>query len=261
MVESVQDRMKIARSKMPEQKPEDRVRNFEEVPLGYSPETAMLEAQRCLQCKVPPCVKGCPVEVKIPQFIGLIREGKFIEAARKIKETNALPAVCGRVCPQEEQCESQCVLGKKFTPVAIGNLERFAADYERASGQVSFPAIPAAHPGKVAIVGSGPAGLTAAGDLRALGYEVTVFEALHKAGGVLIYGIPEFRLPKAIVQKEVDYLLGMGVKFQPNFIIGRTRTVGELLESLMLFFSWCRLGLPKSMANRRRESERNSVRK
>lgn len=223
------NKMDIPRQPMPEQKPEDRVQNFLEVPFGYTPETAMLEAARCLQCKAKPCVEGCPVAVNIPEFIGLVAEGKFIEAARKIKETNSLPAVCGRVCPQEEQCESRCVRGKKGEPVAIGRLERFAADFERNSGDVVIPEIPAPTGKRIAVVGSGPSGLTVAGDLAKLGHAVTVFEALHKPGGVLVYGIPEFRLPKAIVQAEVDYLVKLGVTFEMNSVIGRIDTIDELL--------------------------------
>jgi glutamate synthase (NADPH) small chain len=219
---------KIPRQQMPEQDPQKRVGNFGEVPLGYSPETAIAEAKRCIQCKKPGCISGCPVDVKIPEFIKDIAQGDFIAAAHKLKETNALPAVCGRVCPQEDQCEKHCILGKKGEPVAIGRLERFAADFERASGNVEIP--PAVKPNgrKVAIAGAGPSGLTIAGDLVKLGYDVTVFEALHNAGGVLVYGIPEFRLPKAIVEAEVDYLKKLGVKIETNFAIGRTKTIDEL---------------------------------
>jgi glutamate synthase (NADPH) small chain len=214
---------------MPEQKPEERVANFLEVPGGYDPETAMREASRCLQCPKKPCIAGCPVAVNIPDFIRLVGEGKFAEAARVIKETNCLPAVCGRVCPQEEQCEAQCVRGRKGDPVAIGRLERFAADYERNSGSVTVPPIPAPTGKRIAVIGSGPSGLTAAGDLAKMGHEVTVFEALHKPGGVLMYGIPEFRLPKAIVQAEVDYLEKLGVTFEFNSVIGRIDTIDDLL--------------------------------
>ena len=192
------NKMQIPRQPMPEQKPEERVNNFIEVPFGYDPETAMREAERCLACKTRPCVAGCPVEVAIPEFIKLISEGKFIEAAWKLKETNFLPAVCGRVCPQEEQCEILCVRAKKGEPVAIGRLERFAADFERGHGEVMIPRVPPSTGKRIAVVGSGPSGLTAAGDLAKMGHEVTVFEALHKAGGVLVYGIPEFRLPKPL---------------------------------------------------------------
>jgi glutamate synthase (NADPH/NADH) small chain len=221
---------KVPRQAMPEQAPALRIKNFAEVPLGYSPETAVIEAGRCIQCKKPACVAGCPVDVQIPEFIKLIGDGDFIGAARKLKETNALPAVCGRVCPQEDQCEKFCVLAKKGEPVAIGRLERFAADYEQAAGEIHIPA-PAPPTGKkVAVVGAGPAGLTIAGDLVKLGHEVTIFEALHKSGGVLIYGIPEFRLPKAIVDAEVSYLEKLGVKILTNAVIGRWKTVDELLE-------------------------------
>jgi glutamate synthase (NADPH) small chain len=221
---------KLPRHPMPEQAPEDRARNFEEVPFGYTAETAIAEASRCLKCKKPKCVEGCPVNINIPRFIGLIQEGKFLEAARVIKTTNALPAVCGRVCPQEEQCESLCILGKKGEPVAIGRLERFAADYERTSGEIEVPELPAKTGKKVACVGAGPAGLTVAGDLIRLGHDVTIFEALQESGGVLIYGIPEFRLPKAIVRAEVEFLKRLGVKFVMDYVVGRNATVRELLE-------------------------------
>ena len=221
---------KIPTVKMREQDPVERGRNFNEVPLGYTPEQARLEASRCLQCKKPKCVEGCPVEVQIPEFIALIRDGDFDEAARKIKETNTLPAVCGRVCPQEDQCEIKCILGVKSDPVNIGALERFAADWERERGTIKIPEPSPKKGKKVAIVGSGPGGLTCAGDLIKMGYDVTLFEALHKTGGVLVYGIPEFRLPKAIVQSEVDYLGKLGVDVRPNVIIGRTVTIDELFE-------------------------------
>jgi len=222
---------KIPRQRMLEQKPEERARNFDEVPYGYTPELAQKEAARCLQCKKPKCIKGCPVQVDIPGFIRLIVDGKFVEAARKIKEDNSLPAICGRVCPQESQCESYCILGKKGESVAIGNLERFAADYERNEcDECYIPDIPEATGKKVAIVGSGPAGLTAAGDLAKLGHKVTVFEAFHKPGGVLVYGIPEFRLPKAIVQEEVEYLKKLGVEVVTDFVVGKSDTVDELME-------------------------------
>jgi len=219
---------KVPRQKMPEQAPDIRVKNFNEVPTGYTEETAITEAKRCTQCKKPGCIAGCPVDVDIPGFIKLIAEGKFIEAALKLKETNALPAVCGRVCPQEDQCEKVCILGKKGEPVAVGRLERFAADYEQQAGKISIPAPAMPNGKKVAVVGAGPAGLTIAGDLVKLGYDVTIFEALHKAGGVLVYGIPEFRLPKAIVEAEVDYLKKLGVKIETNAVIGRLKTVDEL---------------------------------
>ncbi len=219
---------KVPRHKMPEQDPKVRIHNFNEVPTGYTEELAIAEAKRCIQCKKPGCIAGCPVDVNIPGFIALIAEGKFIEAALKLKETNALPAVCGCVCPQEDQCEKLCILGKKGEPVAIGRLERFAADYERRSGKVAVPPRTQPNGKRVAVVGAGPAGLTIAGDLVKLGYDVTVFEALHKAGGVLVYGIPEFRLPKAIVEAEVDYLKKLGVKIVTNAVIGRIQTVDEL---------------------------------
>ncbi len=218
------------RQAMPEQAPEDRARNFYEVPYGYTPELALLEASRCLNCKKPKCVKGCPVHVDIPGFISLIQEGKFIQAAHHLKEQNALPAICGRVCPQEEQCESKCILGVKGEPVAVGRLERFVADYERESGNVAIPDLPPKTGKKVAIIGAGPAGLTAAGDLIRMGHEVTVFEALQETGGVLVYGIPEFRLPKEIVKAEVNFLKQMGVVFVMDFVIGRNATIPELME-------------------------------
>ena len=244
----MKDRMKIPRQPMPEQEAKVRARNFDEVPLGYTPETAKTEALRCIQCKNPACVQGCPVQVDIPGFITLVSEGDFIGAAKKIKETNALPAVCGRVCPQEAQCEQLCVRGKKAEPVAIGRLERFVADFERAAGEVSIPKIPASKGKKVAVVGSGPSGLTVAGDLIQLGYEVTIFEALHKPGGVLVYGIPEFRLPKAIVAAEVDYLSKMGVKIETSNVIGKIATVDELFaEGYDAVYLGTGAGLPTFM--------------
>jgi len=240
---------KVPRQPMPEQAPEDRRYNFEEVPFGYTPELAMLEASRCLECKKPGCVEGCPVHIDIPGFIHLIKEGKFIEAAQRIKLQNALPAVCGRVCPQEEQCESKCILGVKGEPVAIGRLERFCADFERASGQVQLPEIPPKTGKRVAVIGAGPAGLTVAGDLIKLGYEVTVFEALHEPGGVLMYGIPEFRLPKEIVRAEVEYLKRLGVEFVMDFVIGRNCTIRELFdeEGYHAVFIGTGAGLPSFM--------------
>ncbi len=226
----MKDRLKIPRQPMPEQDPKVRARNFDEVPLGYTPDMAKTEALRCIQCKNPACVEGCPVQVDIPGFIAKVVEGDFIGAARHIKKTNALPAVCGRVCPQEVQCEQRCVRGKKGDPVAIGRLERFVADFERATGDVFIPPRAASAGKKVAVVGSGPSGLTVAGDLIQLGYDVTIFEALHKPGGVLVYGIPEFRLPKAIVAAEVDYLQKLGVKIETSFVVGKTSTVDELFE-------------------------------
>jgi len=220
----------IPRQPLPQQPAAGRVRNFEEVPFGLKPEQAVLEAQRCLQCKKPKCVDGCPVGVDIPAFIKLVTEEKFDEACKKIKEDNALPAICGRVCPQESQCEQTCVLGKKHDPVAIGNLERFVADYERENGLVKLPEIAPKKGIKVAIVGSGPAGLTCAGELARRGYEPVILEALHKPGGVLVYGIPEFRLPKAVVQAEVDFVKSLGVELHRDFVVGKTATIEELFE-------------------------------
>jgi len=216
---------------MAEQSAEERIKNFKEVPLGYTEDEAGEEAKRCLQCKKPACMDGCPVEIDIPAFINLVAEGKFSEAAKKIKETNSLPAICGRVCPQEIQCESKCVIGKKGEPIAIGRLERFVADWERAQGKVEAPPRPKSRNKKVAVVGSGPAGLTVASDLVKLGYGVTLFEALHKTGGVLVYGIPEFRLPKAIVQAEVDFVESLGVEIKTNALIGKLHTIQELMDS------------------------------
>jgi len=238
----------IPRQPMPEQPPEVRRRNFLEVPLGYTPELAMKEAERCLQCKKPSCMEGCPVSIDIPAFISLIKQGEFTKAVRKIWERNALPAVCGRVCPQEIQCEGNCVLGKKGQPVAIGNLERFVADWERGHGKGDLP--PKAKPTgkKVAVVGSGPSGLTVAGDLILKGHDVTIFEAFHKPGGVLVYGIPEFRLPKEIVFSEVNFLERLGVKVECNVVVGRTITVDELFqEGFDAVFIGVGAGLPKFM--------------
>ncbi len=221
--------MSLVKNPMPSQDPLVRAHNFHEVAIGYTEEIALDEAQRCLHCKNMPCVSGCPVNVHIPEFIEKIKEGDFEGAYQVIHETSSLPAVCGRVCPQETQCESKCVRGIKGEPVGIGRLERFVADWHRDhSDQKPVPAPFNGH--KVAIVGSGPSGLTCAGDLAKLGYKVTVFEALHTAGGVLVYGIPEFRLPKAIVQQEVDNLVAMGVDVETNVVIGKTLTVDELFE-------------------------------
>lgn len=221
--------MSLTKVPMPEQEPNVRNKNFEEVTTGYTPEMAIEEAQRCLNCKHKPCVSGCPVGVQIPEFIALVAEGKFLEAAAKIKETSALPAVCGRVCPQETQCEQKCVRAIKGEAVGIGRLERFVADYAMAH-QTETTTKPESNGHKVAIVGAGPAGLTCAGDLARKGYDVTVFEALHTAGGVLMYGIPEFRLPKSIVQKEIDTLKDLGVTFVLNFVVGRSETIDDLFE-------------------------------
>jgi glutamate synthase (NADPH/NADH) small chain len=219
------------RTPMKEQEPAVRRRNYGEVPLGYTEDQAVMEAQRCLQCKRPLCVDGCPVNVKIPEFIKLIAEKRFAESAPKLKETNSLPAVCGRVCPQESQCESKCILGKKGEPVAIGNLERFAADWDMNHATARLPQLKPANGRRVAVIGSGPAGLTVAGELVKEGFQITIFEALHESGGVLVYGIPEFRLPKAIVKREIEYLLRLGVTLEKNVIVGKTITVDELMES------------------------------
>ncbi len=227
---TVKERMKIPRHHMIEQEPDVRNKNFSEVNLGYTAEMAKEEAMRCIQCPRPTCVQGCPVNIKIKDFVMLIADGDFIGAVKKIKEDNALPAICGRVCPQEEQCEQACVLGKKGDPVAIGHLERFVADYERESGQVEMPEVKPPTGKKIAVVGSGPAGLSCANDLIQMGHEVTVYEALHELGGVLVYGIPEFRLPKEIVRKEIDGLKKMGVEFITDAVIGRYITVDELME-------------------------------
>lgn len=215
---------------MPEQDPDVRKYNFEEVALGYSEKEALAEAEKCLQCRNPKCISGCPVEVPIKDFINLIREGDFMAAAAKIKETNSLPAVCGRVCPQETQCESTCIYGIRNQPIAIGRLERFVADYARNKGE-ALPELPPKNGKKVAIVGSGPAGLTCAGDMIKLGYDVTIFEAFHKGGGVLQYGIPQFRLPKNIVDAEIEYLTKLGVNVRYDFVVGRIRTIQELMEN------------------------------
>jgi len=232
---------------MPSQEPEVRAHNFNEVALGYSEETALNEASRCLNCKNQPCVSGCPVNIHIPEFIAKVKEGKFEEAYQIINGTSSLPAVCGRVCPQESQCESKCTLGIRFEPVGIGRLERFVADYhnEHNTGKVQ---VPASNGHKVAVVGSGPSGLTCAGDLAKKGYKVTVYEALHTAGGVLVYGIPEFRLPKAIVAKEVETLKELGVDVETNVIIGKTLTIDELFEmGYEAVFVGSGAGLPRFM--------------
>lgn len=237
--------MSLTKHPMPEQAPDVRNKNFDEVSLGYTPETAMAEAKRCLGCKNHPCVSGCPVNVKIPEFIALVAEGKFDEAYYKIRETSSLPAVCGRVCPQESQCESKCVRGIKGEPVAIGRLERFCADYHMKHGKEECIEItPNGH--KVAVVGAGPAGLTCAGDLARLGYDVTIFEAFHVAGGVLMYGIPEFRLPKEIVRREVESLKKLGVKIETNTVVGHAVAVDELMkdEGFEAVFIGTGAGLP-----------------
>lgn len=225
------ERMKIPRQVMPEQDPAERRNNFSEVNLGFTEELAKMEALRCIQCPKPTCIEGCPVGVKIGEFIALVADGDFLGAADKMKEDNLLPAICGRVCPQEEQCEVKCVVGKKNDPIAIGRLERFVADYERETVGIRTPNLKPKTGKKVAIVGSGPAGLSCAGDLIQMGHDVTVFEALHELGGVLIYGIPEFRLPKEVVKAEIDSLRKLGVEFVTNAVIGFTDTVDELLET------------------------------
>lgn len=221
--------MKMEKTPMPEQDPKVRAGNFQEVALGYTLEMAVDEAHRCLQCKHQPCVKGCPVNVQIPDFLGLLCAGDTEGAYQKIVETNSLPAICGRVCPQESQCEAQCVRGIRGESVAIGRLERFVADYHRANTRQTIGR-PSSNGHKVAVIGGGPAGLTCAGDLAKLGYDVTVFEAMHAAGGVLMYGIPEFRLPKDIVQWEIDNLKQLGVTILPNMVMGMIQSVEELLE-------------------------------
>jgi glutamate synthase (NADPH/NADH) small chain len=215
---------------MPKLSVEERVRCFKEVALGYSEEQAVAEAERCLQCKVPRCVEGCPVGIDIPRFIRHIRERNYEEAIRVIREKNSLPAICGRVCPQEDQCMGRCVLGLKGEPINIGALERFAADEERRRGLRAKPEIAPPTGKRVAVVGSGPAGLTAAAELARLGHEVVIFEALHEPGGVLMYGIPEFRLPKDIVRDEIEYVKSLGVKFETNVIVGRVIKISELFE-------------------------------
>ncbi len=232
------------RRPMPKQEPFERVRNFDEVALGYTPELAVEEASRCLACKKPGCVDGCPVGIDIPAFIDCIANGDFAGAIRKVKATNALPAVCGRVCPQEEQCERNCVLGKKGDPVAIGRLERFAADWEAGQETIEAPPLPPLNGRSIAIVGSGPAGITVAADLALRGYKVTMFEALHEAGGVLTYGIPEFRLPKAIVRREVQYVRSLSVDLRLDFVVGKTRTIDALLSSFDAVFVGAGAGLP-----------------
>jgi glutamate synthase (NADPH/NADH) small chain len=219
------ERVKISRQKMPEQDPGERGRNFQEVNLGLPESLAHTEAMRCLECKKPVCAYGCPVGVKVREFVDLVLAQDYKAAAAKMREDNVLPAITGRVCPQEDQCEGTCVLGKKFEPLAIGYLERFIADWEAESGELGLPPRAPATGKKVACVGSGPAALTAAGDLVQKGHDVTVFEALHEIGGVLVYGIPEFRLPKAIVRRDVDNMRRMGVKFETNVVVGQTVTI------------------------------------
>jgi glutamate synthase (NADPH/NADH) small chain len=243
------ERMKLTRKKMPERPPDVRNRDFKEVNLGLTPEMAREEARRCLDCANPQCVTGCPVSIDIPGFVKLIEAGRFLEAAWKLKETNSLPAICGRVCPQESQCEEVCTL-KKATGVSvgIGNLERFASDFERGSGSLEIPPLPPSSGKKAAIIGAGPAGLTVAGDLAKMGHKITIFEALHESGGVLIYGIPEFRLPKAILKAEVEYLRRLGVEIRTSFVVGMTATIDDLrADGYEAFFIGSGAGLPNFM--------------
>ena len=239
--------MSLTKVPMPEQDPNVRNKNFEEVALGYTKEMAMEEATRCINCKNKPCMSGCPVCVRIPEFIAKVAAGEFEEAYKIITSTNGLPAVCGRVCPQENQCEGKCIRGIKGEPVSIGRLERFVADYHMAHSN-DDAVKPESNGIKVAVVGAGPAGLTCAGDLAKLGYEVTIFEAFHKAGGVLVYGIPEFRLPKAIVQKEVENLEALGVKVETDMVIGRVLSIDEIMEmGFKAVFIGSGAGLPSFM--------------
>lgn len=239
--------MRMDKNPMPSQEPDVRITNVEEVTLGYTPEMAIDEAKRCLNCRNKPCVSGCPVNIHIPDFIARVAEGDFEGAYEIISLTSALPAICGRVCPQESQCESKCVRGIKGEPVAIGRLERFVADYMREQGAAPLKA-PERNGHKMAVVGAGPAGLTAAGDLAKLGYDVTVFEALHTPGGVLMYGIPEFRLPKAIVQAEISKLKDLGVEFVTDYVVGRSGTIDELKdEGYEAIFVGSGAGLPNFM--------------
>jgi glutamate synthase (NADPH/NADH) small chain len=236
----------LARQKMPQQDPNIRRANFKEVALGFTEAMAIEEAKRCLQCKKPKCVEGCPVEVKIPDFIKHVANGDFDSAIKEIKTVNALPAICGRVCPQETQCEASCILSKKGEPVSVGRLERFVSDIELAKG-VEEPQKPEPSGTKIAIVGSGPAGLTAAADLARMGHSVTIFEALHASGGVLTYGIPEFRLPKAIVNAEVEYVKKLGVTILLDSVIGKIETVDDLLLEFDAVFLGTGAGLPVFM--------------
>ena len=237
-------RIDLIRRSMPKQPPGVRRQNFNEVALGYPVDIAVEEAKRCLQCKNPRCVVSCPVEIDIPGFIGYIAEGDFPAAIKKLKEKNCLPAVCGRVCPQEEQCEEVCVLANKSGQIAIGRLERYAADWEAEQGKLRIPRKPRSTGRRIAVIGGGPAGLTVAGDLIKLGHSVTIFEALHEMGGVLVYGIPEFRLPKLIVKREVEYLEKLGVEIVMDFVVGKTRAVDSLLQEYDAVFVGSGAGLP-----------------
>ncbi|MFP3895641.1 MAG: NADPH-dependent glutamate synthase [Anaerolineales bacterium] len=238
------NKKRIPRQEMPKQDPEERVNNFDEVPLGFTMELAVTEANRCIQCKRPACVTGCPVQVRIPEFIKALREGEMEEAADILKDTNSLPAVCGRVCPQETQCEEKCVLGRRGEPVAIGRLERFVADWEREHLETDKGISRESNGKRVAVIGSGPAGLTAGGDLAKRGYDVDILESLHKPGGVLVYGIPEFRLPKDIVAAEIDYVKSLGVDIKTDTVVGKLYTLDELLEEYEAIFLATGAGLP-----------------
>ncbi len=240
-------KLKIPRQEMPEQDQVLRVHNFNEVPYGLTTELALLEAGRCLQCKQPKCVEGCPVNINIPEFIRLIAEEKIEDAVMKVKETNLFPAICGRVCPQESQCEKLCILGTRDYPVAIGHLERFIADYERRMDFRKLPIVKTKNNKRVAVVGSGPAGLTVAADLIQLGYSITIYEALHEPGGVLVYGIPEFRLPKSIVHYEIEFLKSLGCRIETNHVIGYIYSIEELLENYDAVFLGVGAGLPRFM--------------
>lgn len=237
---------KVSPTKTPmrEQPASKRVRNYDEVPYGYSPREAMLEADRCLMCKKPKCIDGCPVEIDIPGFIRFIQENNFKDGISLLKEKNILPAICGRVCPQEEQCEKECILGVKNEPVAIGRLERFLADWEAGQGEAPLPPKTRSTGKKIAIVGAGPAGITAAADLVRMGHKIDMFEALHEPGGVLVYGIPEFRLPKKIVFREIHYLERLGVKIYMDHVIGKIRSIDELLDEYDAVFLGTGAGLP-----------------
>ncbi len=237
-------KLDLDRKEIPKQLPEVRKHNFNEVALGYSAETAVAEAKRCIKCPKPKCVGNCPVEINIPGFIDAIAEKDFDKGIKILKQKNCLPAICGRVCPQEEQCEETCILQRKNGQIAIGRLERFLADWEATQGELKVPELPKSTGKKVAVIGGGPAGLTVAGDLIQLGHQVTIFEALHEMGGVLIYGIPEFRLPKAIVKREVDYLNKLGVNLVTNYVVGKTKTIDSLLEEYNAIFVGSGAGLP-----------------
>jgi glutamate synthase (NADPH/NADH) small chain len=244
---TAKERISIPRQSMPQQEGDKRIRNFNEVPLGYTARQAITEANRCIQCKKPTCIDGCPVHINIPEFIGFIAQSEFVHSIESMKKYNMLPAICGRVCPQEEQCEATCVLGKRGDPVAIGRLERFIADWERDGGKSVMPDLAPSSGKRVAVVGSGPAGLTVAADLKRFGHHVTIFEAFHAPGGVLTYGIPEFRLPKSIVWAEVDVLRKMGVEIKLSHVVGKLGTVDSLLGEYDAVFIGTGAGLPYFM--------------